>query len=1050
MNYPTPLSKKKHLTPLFAFGSAFLLSNLSPQAHAAPVTELDADISLLEAFIERKAQFDFKKEMTFQLKLVKAKYKSQPDTLAKVDIKINYAQQRTTTPHKIIEEFDANKSSFEDIFLFFVDAASNAKDANGEDKPDTKGLGIAGKKYFTSKHKNSLKLDHPHFDKIKKTAVAYNKYLKKEDPTQSKAFAKWWKDDLKGGPLVEETGITQAIFQDSAALFDDAYKIYSGQKEGKINAADIKAQIKLIKDLEWQQSNDEIDHWFLRAASEAARGMALIGEADSALKWMAHYSPKFQILDDSVKAYAKEQKDPNIVNGSAMSNLLFAKGCIYWAKAIAASKAGKKQAAQDFLVSKNTKSAAVNFYLLAARYPRSGATIKTVFNYDSAWDLYKKVGGSKDKKDLPLSKDIIMKVYYAEKQYAKALDILEKALPALKDPSEIGELLWFGMGAAVLSDDFKRSEKYFADIESKFSKSQKYKEQFYDRAKGYRKSAYNKRIKAIEEELAKKDDAKLRKVLDVLKSIKLSDPNNPGEALIAIVDDLRSVLKIGDSKKRATAAKEIITQLDAYIKKFPNATQVIAAFSIKGQIAEVAKDNELAIKSYEEFLKRCSPVDVKDHVKKAEAFYHIAYNRLKLNQIEGPKGMIAAITVYKDYLAKIDFSEANDKQKALLATYNSGLDIWMIDLDYAKIKPVKDEFDKLKYALARNANDTKTAQSHKVILEKLQKMSSKVGERYSTWVQNNDKDRQVPNILAKIGGIYQDAQMPREAKAIFNRLVEEFPDSPVIPQISLRIVKTNYDNKRIGEAAKAALDLDIEGLPEGTQLYLSSLFLYSSVPDERQLRQDEFKMATKVLIRTGNAIIAGLDKQLSKTTDAKEKEKITNKKHQYCFYVGRAHFLTGDKAQAGEFFDIIKQGNPNSPYNNEISFLDVDIMIEQSKFSEADKIIADLQNRVKAYGTALQVAKVMMLSGKLGFAARQIDFVKKGLAQCFLVRNTQFNANADAEELRNVLEQALFYEAMAHALLGNVDKFKELRDQFNKQFGASPRRRKLQNPPAAL
>jgi hypothetical protein len=1038
MNTPTPLSKKKHFTPLFAFGSAFLLSNLSPQAHAAPMTELDADLNLVEAFIERKAQFDFKKEMSFQLKLIKSKYKSQPETLAKIDIKINYAQQRTTTPRKIIEEYDVNKKSFEDIFLFFVDTAANAKDANGEAKPDTKGLGIAGKKYFTSKYKNSLKLDHPYFDQIKKTAVAYNKQLKKDDPTASKAFAKWWKEDLKGGPLVEETGVTQAIFQDTAALLDDAYKIYSGQKQGKINTADIKAQIKLVKDLEWQQSNDEIDHWFLRAASEAARGMALIGEGDAALKWMGHYYVKFDILDKSVKEYAKEKKDPSIVNGSAMANFLYSKGCIYWAKAIAASKSGKKQAAQDFLVSKNTKSAAVNFYLLAARYPRSSAGIKTIFNYDSVWDLYKKVGGSKDKKDLPISKDIMMKAFYGEKEYQKAMNIADKALPDLKKAGEIGELLWFSMGAAVLSDDFKRAEKYFSEIESKFSKSKQYKEQFYDRAKGYRKSAYTKRKTALEEELAKKEDAKLRKILDVLNTIKLSDPNNPGEALIAIVEDLKVVLKVTDSKTRAAKAKEVIAQLDAYIKRFPNAPQVISAFSIKGQIAEVAKEYQTAIKSYKEFLKRSSPVEIKDHVKKAEAFYHIAYNRLKLNQIEGPDGLIASIKVYKDYLKKVDFSEAEKKQQDLLATFNAGLDIWMIDLDFAKVKPVITEFKKIK-----SRTDAASEANKKALVIKLQKMGGKVAERYNTWIQNNDKDRQVPNILAKIGGLYQDCEMPREAKAIFSRLVEDFPGHPVIAQTKLRIVLANHQNKRIGDAAKAALDLDIENLPEGTQLYLVNLFLYSSVPDERQLRQEEFKMACQVLIRTWDAIT--------------KKVKDANKKHQYTFYAGRAHFLLGDKGKAGELFDIIKNENPNSPYNNDISFLDVDIMIEQAKFSEADKIIADLQNRVKAYGTALQVAKVMMLSGKLGFAARvltpkdaAIAFIKKGLAQCFLVRNTQFNPNTPQDELREVLEQALFYEAMSNALLGKEKEFKALRDQFNKEFGASPLRRQLQNPPAKL
>ena len=328
MNYPTPLSKKKHFTPLFAFGSAFLLSNLSPQAQAAPMTELDADLNLVEAFIERKAQFDFKKEMSFQLKLIKSKYKSQPQTLAKIDIKINYAQQRTTTPRKIIEEYDVNSKSFEDIFFFFAETAANAKDAEGNDKADSKGLSIAGKKYFTSKYKNTLKPDHPRIDLIAKVAGSYSAYLKKEDPKAAAAFKEWWK---KGGfPVLGEgdKGPTQIIFEDTAALLDDAFKIYSGQKEGKINTAGIKAQIKLVKDLEWQQSNDEIDHWFLRAASEAARGMALIGEGDAALKWMGHYYVKFDILDKSVKEYAKEQKDPSIVNGSAMANFLYSKGCI--------------------------------------------------------------------------------------------------------------------------------------------------------------------------------------------------------------------------------------------------------------------------------------------------------------------------------------------------------------------------------------------------------------------------------------------------------------------------------------------------------------------------------------------------------------------------------------------------------------------------------------------------------------------------------------------------------------------------------------------------
>ncbi|WDE95466.1 hypothetical protein PQO03_07010 [Lentisphaera profundi] len=994
----------------------------SPNLFAETQTELDADMKLIKAYIENSDKFDFTKELNFQIKLAKSTYKKQKDALTKIDIMLAFSKKRNTSARKALTDFGMTDPKSEDILYFFMEKAQDAK--------DKKSLAIAGKLFFESSFKEKLNKEHPYYDILSEAAYSYNFELTKNDKNKSKSFEAWWK--AKGLPPIAPPGQSpsETLFTQTYVILDNALDIFTKRKTGEINRAEITTQIKLIKDLEFQQSNDEIDPWFLLCVSEAARGMALLGDDQEALTWLGHYYTKFSDVDKAVKANAKKVNKPELVNTSIMSNFLYAKACIYWAKAQRAASSGNNSQAQTNLVDKGTKNAAVNMYLLVMRYPQSRGAIKTIFEYDDVWKLYAKVGGTKAKKDLPTDKKLIFMAHYSKKNYEKALGIADDYIKSQKDMNNKGEVLWLGFYAATQIDNFKKAEEYYKILQDEFSSNSALRAAYLDKATAWRKSFYKDRANEI------KNDASKKAAYAILSSIKLSDPNNPTDALYAIVDDVKYAFSTYNKDRKAgkIKAKEVLILIDAYIKKFPNVSQVTMAYSLRGKIAEISQDYDVALASYKEFLKRESGIDTKGKYKKAEAYYHMAYNLLKLNKIEGADGMLAAVETYKTFVAKNDLSDASDKQIKTLQDFNAGLDIWKIDIDYKKLSELKSAFNESSKKLAASPDDATLMQAHKQQLEKLQKMSTKVAESYINWTKKNSKSSQIPSTLAKVGGIYQDAKMDRESQKIFTEIAEKYPDSPVLSQIQMRLVISYINNKQIGAAAKEAAKLDFTKMPVSTLQYIVSKFLYPSKPDTRKLSENDFEKATQIVIKASNQIIKNTDKEETK--------------HRYAFYAGRAHFLIDEKLEAGKLFDIIKNEAPNSPYSLEISFLDVEIMIEKGKYTEADKIIANLENLVKSYGTQLQHAKVRTLSGKVGYGAKQQNFVLKGKTQCFLVYISQFPPDVEEVESKEIMEHATFYLIMCKVLLG--EDIKKLRTEFLQKYPSSSFRTQVLTPPPAL
>ncbi|MDD7986716.1 hypothetical protein PQO01_17340 [Lentisphaera marina] len=1002
--------------------STAAITAMGPNLHAEVQTELDADMKLIKAYIDNSDKFDFTKELNFQIKLAKSNYKSQKDALAKIDIMLAFSRKRNSTARKVLTDFGMKQAKSEDLLYFFIEKAQEAE--------DRKSVALAGKLFFESTFKETLSKEHPYFETLSSAAYAYNLDLTKNDKNKAKQFEAWWKG--KGFPPIAPPGQSpsEALFTQTVTILDEALEIFTKRKPGTINTAEIKGQIKLIKDLEFQQSNDQIDPWFLLCVSEAARGMALLGDDQEALSWLAHYFPRFDDIDKAVKASAKKENKPELVSTSIMSNFLYAKACIYWANAQRAAKAGDNAKAQTSLVDKGTKNAAVNMYLLVMRYPQSRGAIKTLFEYDDVWKLYAKVGGTKTKKALPTDKKLIFMAHYSKKNYDKALGIADDYIKSEKNMNNKGEVLWLSFYAATQIDDFKKAEEYYKILKNDFSSNAALRAAYLDKATGWRKSFYKDRVKEIANDPSKKA------AYDILSNIKLSDPNNPNDALFELVDEVKFAFSTFNKDRKAgkVKAKEVLGSIDAYIKKFPNISQLTLAYSLRGQIAEIAQEYQIALDSYKEFLKRESGIDTKGKYKRAEAYYHVAYNLLKLDKIEGADGMLSAVDTYKAYVAKNDMSDASESQLKNLKDFNAGLDIWKIDINYNKIKEVKTAFNETDKKLKASPEDPALQKTHKQELEILQKMSTKVADSYLDWTKKNKTNSKIPTILAKVGGIYQDAKMDRESQKIFTQITEDYPDSPVLEQIQMRLVISYINNKQIGSAAIEAAKLDYNKMSTGTLQYLVSKFLYPSKPDKRKLPEADFTKATEIVIKASTEIIKKA-----------EKDSI---KHRYAFYAGRAHFLIGEKLEAGKLFDLIKKEAPNSPYSLEISFLDVEIMIEKGKFTEADKIIADLENLVKSYGTQLQHAKVRTLSGKVGFGAKQRNFVMKGKTQCYLVYISQFPADVEQTEAEEVMENATFYFIMCKALLG--EDIDQLRTEFLQKYPASSYRNLVLTPPGAI
>ena len=100
--------------------------------------------------------------------------------------------------------------------------------------------------------------------------------------------------------------------------------------------------------------------------------------------------------------------------------------------------------------------------------------------------------------------------------------------------------------------------------------------------------------------------------------------------------------------------------------------------------------------------------------------------------------------------------------------------------------------------------------------------------RNPSQTKENKDSSSVPSILAKAGGIYQDAKLDREAERVFEEISQRYPDSPVLSKIQLRVVMGKLNTREVGEAALEAQKLDLEALPSSTQMFLASKFLYPS------------------------------------------------------------------------------------------------------------------------------------------------------------------------------------------------------------------------------
>ena len=219
--------------------SSAAFAALSPDLHAESQTELDADMKLIKAYIENSDKFDFTKELNFHIKLAKSNYKSQKDALAKIDIMLAFSKKRNTTARKVLTDFGMNSPQSESVLYFFIEKAQEAN--------DRKSLALAGKLFFESKFKENLTKQNPYFEILQGAAYSYNLELTKSDKNKSKAFEAWWKG--KGLPPIAppDQSPSEALYNQTVAVMDEALEIFTKRKPGTINTADIKSQIKLVR-----------------------------------------------------------------------------------------------------------------------------------------------------------------------------------------------------------------------------------------------------------------------------------------------------------------------------------------------------------------------------------------------------------------------------------------------------------------------------------------------------------------------------------------------------------------------------------------------------------------------------------------------------------------------------------------------------------------------------------------------------------------------------------------------------------------------------------
>lgn len=979
------------------------------------------DLALIDKMLEYSQQVDLEKEMKLQLRILKDRYNATVVSIQQG--KIKYYSQQPSSARRAFMAIPKTDPEFEEMIFTFFAYASKYEDNAGK------------KEAATLLIENNIKAPK---DGVRRRLIEDEMtmaYLRanKKDKAKFALLGKYCKANGFEVPLLNP-------IDDLIAINDAAEKIIMQdlgvEKGAKVDTKALEKLIKDVKDMEWGEQNY---NYFL-SVNEKIRAMILLGQIDEALKELAKVKKHFTTMDDMVKksfeednakAPRKEKKTKQELGDIYKAISLFAgarysKGLAYY---ILAKKLKKNN-------SDKTKSvlnkAASNFYLCNVKNKGSQQAYKSILRFDLCRDLAKD-WYKKTIRSLPVSQLELGKAYYGLGYYERALSYFDSFLP--KAASKEGyEAIFLAVPTLVKLEKIENVEKYLTVLEKKYPS--------YDSKPGSKKRVegslkYMSGVYKVKKD-AEKDDAK-KKVLEAKQYEYFERANNIGTGSAPITyalaakkfDKVIDDVKKGDRKVAAESYTACIATYQGIIDKYPSSEEAVKAYRQIAKMHSYFKKYEEAAMAYEEYYKRLATPDVAGRVEKAKVIFDVGNIYFKKKNYAKAQENFDALD---KFMSTQDLKSDDANHKKVLASLEENGSLLKIFCEDFLSFPKKKEVMRLKKELKANPENAEIKGSLSKAQAEVLKDSKTMITSFDKWLNKFPKSIQRPVVMAKLGGIYQEIGDDKKTRVIYNKLEKDFPDHPIVKQISLNIVRVHLDRGDIASAADSLDNIVYSEQIDASLEYLASKFLVTDF-NEDEMSKETLKKSSEILLK----VTTELDKRL-----VAAKEKI-NKIHynQYRRAYGLYHLGRLDESQV--ILDKIAKEKERGPYIFKISFLQGAIASQKKDYNKVMGVYANLVRLNASQGDKRNWAREVQILTEWSSAYMSVDgsdeaskrLLLRGYGSANQAKDTNVLGVKDQETAQKAVEKGWYLAIYYGFKLGKVEESKAMKGEFTKKFPRS-------------
>lgn len=979
----------------------------------ASITDVNAqnlrdDVALVDQMIAMKSQIDLTKELDIHLRLMKEKHSGSVYSLQQA--KIDYVNGRKTSARAAFMSIKPSDKAYgEMVFSYF-------QYANMEGINDSTGKKESAALYFESGMKNQVPGQRdPKRLVLMDMLDVYNKEIRSDE--KKMASLKAWAD--KNGFVINEAPPIQPFIDAN----DEAEKIVLQDKgvdpKAKVDVKGLEKFIEAQIKAEWEK----MDYWFFKGVIERARAYALIGQEEKALSTLDKFYEKLMKMDAEIKksiledkTLSKSDKAKMVPAASFMAGVRYVKGITYLIQAKKKFKSNKDEAVK--LLAGKT-GAAVQFYLCTLKNKGSQEAFKSIIRYGDCKDLVKEWLG-KNMKPLQVSPMEIGKAYYSLQRYDKAIEHFSSFKS--KAVSEEGyEAIYLTIPSLVKSEQLDKVDEYLDLLGSKYIKYNKKPNDYYTKMCLYLSGVYKKKMDEEEDEVKKSEYDKIRTAY-YKRTLDVGEGNAPVAYALAN-KEFKLTFDLQKQKKKSEAKEQYLKAIETYegiVKKYPSSTEAVKSYKKIAQLHEYFKDLNKAAEAYMAYSERLATPDVAGRIDKATIMFGVANIYFQKEDYAKTGESLKAL---KAYLGKEDLGTDDSKQKKTIQTLKENSSLLSLFVDDKLATPAKKELRDLKKELKANPEDPALQAKVTKAEKDLNKAMMAQVEEFKKWLSTYNSSIQVPNVMARLGGMYQEMNNSNQAKATYEKLRRLYPDHEVVKQISLNIVKVHLDNDDIESAAVAVKDAKVEELDKDSLRYLINAFLVEEVPAD--MNKETVKLCSEVVLRSTDVLIGIYNKEKADM----------NKLHWTQYRKARSLYNLGKYAEAKAILDQAAKDKPRGPYIFDIRFLLGAIASQSQDFEQVQSIYSRLMGlSMKMTPDLNRTARINTEYADAYFNTDNKDLVKKGRNLAMMSKDI----NVDGLEEAGVLMVQKAHYLFLYYSKKMGDDIVEARKEFLKKYPTSP------------